>query len=323
LDERQYADPAQEVLVSASLSGERYDAALDFVRESGRPLDVALLEHGLGEGTAEAALVALSEFQNPDGGFGHGLEPDMQGSASTAIATSVALRLLLRLDAPARHPMVAAAMGWLGETLDREQGVWWIVGSDVNDEPHAPWWTWSADAIGSDSLAGAQSGFVFNPSAELLGQLYAYREAAPSDAIAIAEARLRREIAEREVIDSAYDLKCAIRLAETPDAPADLVAPLDRLIRRSLAAHADDEHGSAAEFAPTPASRFADVVGPRIGAALDALVAGQDADGGWPLFWDWSFVDAKAWAKCKRDSRGWVTRESLETLRAHGRVEGL
>ena len=309
--------------MTAFLPRDRYDAALDFVRENGRPLDVALLNHALAEGTAEAGLVALSEFQNSDGGFGHGLEPDMQGRASTAIATSVALRLLLRLGAPARHPMVAGALSWLDGALDRDTGVWWIVGPDVNDEPHAPWWTWSADAIGSDSLAGAQSGFVFNPSAELLGQLYAYRDAAPAEAIAEAEARLRREIAERELIDSAYDLKCAIRLAETPETPTDLVAALDILIRRSLTAHADDEHGSAAEFAPTPASRFADVVAGRVDGALDALIAGQEADGGWPLFWDWSFVDAKAWAKCKKDSRGWMTREALETLRAYGRVEGL
>ena len=310
--------------MARTLSADHYDAALAFVRQSARPLDVALLNHGLGEGTAEAALVALSEFQNPDGGFGHGLEPDMQGRASTAIATSVALRLLLRLGAPARHPMVAGALGWLGETLDRDAGVWWIVGPGVNDEPHAPWWTWSADAIGSDSLAGAQSGFVFNPSAELLGQLYAYRDAAPAETVDIAEARLGRALAETEVIESAYDLKCAIRLAETPNAPAELVAALVPLICRSLAARdVDDEHGSAAEFAPTPASRFADAVAGRIDAALEALIAGQTEDGGWSLFWDWSFVDAKAWAKAKKDWRGWITREALETLRAYGRVEGI
>jgi len=310
--------------VPAFLPRERFDAALAFVRQNGRPLDAALLDHALGEGMAETALLALSEFQNPDGGFGHGLEPDMQGRASTAIATSVALRLLLRLGAPARHPMVAGALSWLGETLDRDTGVWWIVGPEVNDEPHAPWWTWSAGAIGSDSLAGAQSGFVFNPSAELLGQLYAYRDGAPAETVDIAEARLRRALAETEVIESAYDLKCAIRLAETANAPAELVAALEPLIRRSLAARViDDEHGSAAEFAPTPASRFAGAVAGRIDAALDALVAGEQDDGGWALFWDWSFVDAKAWAKAKQDSRGWITREAVETLRAYGRVEGV
>ena len=308
----------------AFLPRERYDAALAFVRQNARPLDVALLDHALGEGSAEAALVALSEFQNPDGGFGGGLEPDTQSPASTGIATSVALRLLIRLGAPAKHPMVAGALSWLGESLDREAGVWWIVGPEVNDAPHAPWWTWSADAIGRDSLAGAQSGFVFNPSAELLGQLYAYRDAAPVDAVAVAEARLRRAVAQTDVIESPYDLKCAIRLAETSNAPPDLVAAAEALIRRSLDARAaDDEHGTASEFAPTPTSRFADAVAGRIDADLDALVAGQEADGGWGLFWDWSFVDAKAWVKVKKDWRGHATREALETLRAYGRVESV
>jgi hypothetical protein len=304
------------------LSRERAAAAEAFVRQQARPLDVALLEQGLGAAPAEPALVALSEFQNPNGGFGHGLEPDMQGPASTAIATSVALRLLLRLGASARQPMVIGALDWLGETLDRERGVWWIVGADVNEAPHAPWWHWSAEAIGSESLAGAKLGFVFNPSAELLGQLYAYRESAPADVIAVAEARLRREIASLDVIESAYDLKCAVRLAETPAAPPDLVADLDRLIRRSLAARDPaDEHGPALDYAATPSSRYADAIAPQADAAIERLLAGQEADGGWGIFWDWSFVDAAAWTKCRRDSRGWATREALETLRAWGRIE--
>jgi hypothetical protein len=109
---------------------------------------------------------------------------------------------------------------------------------------------------------------------------------------------------------------------ETPNAPVELVTAVDGLIRRSLAARAaDDEHGAAHEFAPTPASRYAEAVAGRIDAALDALVAGHGADGGWRLFWDWSFVDAKAWAKAKKDWRGCATREAIETLRAYGRIE--
>ncbi|HEY3796731.1 MAG TPA: hypothetical protein VGL58_00125, partial [Caulobacteraceae bacterium] len=251
-----------------------------------------------------------------------GLESDMQGPASTAIATSVALRLLRRLGATARQPMVVGALDWLGETLDRDLGVWWIVGPDVNDAPRAPWWHWSADAIGSDSLAGAQRGFVWNPSAELLGQLYAYREKAPAGVIEIVEARLRAEIAALQVIESAYDLKCAVRLAETPEAPADLVEALDPLIHRSLAAQDPaDEHGPALDYAAGPNSRYADAVAPRVDAAIAALLSQQDDDGGWKLFWEWGFVDAAAWAKAKRDARGWVTREALETLRAWGRIE--
>lgn len=306
------------------LARDRFDAAVAFVRQTGRPLDVTLLEHRFAAGTPAPAFAALKAFQNPDGGFGHGLECDTQAPASTAIATSVALRLLFGLGAGAEPPMVAAALGWLERSLDRDLGVWWIVGPEVNDAPHAPWWHWSADAIGGETLAGAKQGFVFNPSAELLGCLYACRGPALESAIAVAEARLRREIAGLERIESAYDLKCVIRLAETPAAPPDLIAALDPLIRRSLAAlDMTDEHGPALDFAPTPASRYADAVAGQVDGAIETLLAGQEADGGWRLFWDWSFVDPDAWVKVKRDWRGCATREALETLRAWGRVEGL
>ena len=303
------------------LSRDRYDAALAFVRQEARPLEVALLNHALGDAGPEPALLALSEFQNPDGGFGGGLESDMQGPASTAIATSVALRLLLRVGAAARQPMVAGALGWLAQTLDRERGVWWIVGPGDGHAPHAPWWAWSEDAIGSDDLAGAKLGFAFNPTAELLSQLYAWRDAAAPGVIETVEAQFRRSVDEIEVIESAYDLKCAAKLAESPAAPADLRGQTERLVRRSIEAHdPDDEHLSVLELAPTPTSLFADAISDRLETAVERLIAGQQDNGGWALFWDWSFVDAKAWAKAKRDSRGWVTREAIETLRAWGRI---
>ncbi|HTX47839.1 MAG TPA: hypothetical protein VME40_00490 [Caulobacteraceae bacterium] len=302
----------------AILPRERYDAALAFVRESGRPLDVALLNHAVGEGKAEAALVALSEFQNPDGGFGGGLEPDTQAAASSGIATSIALRLLARLGASSRHPMVTGALGWLDASLDRERGVWPIVPREVASAPHAPWWAWSAN------LADSWNGFRFNPTAVILAWLYAYRAAAPDGLIETAEAAMRRTLAETSVIEGAYDLKCAARLSEARDAPSDLAAPLAGLVRRSLGAHdPNDEHLSVLEIAPTPASAFGDAVAGAIEPALGASIAGQQADGGWTMFWDWSFVDAKDWAKAKKDWRGWLTREAIETLRAYGRVEGV
>ena len=134
---------------------------------------------------------------------------------------------------------------------------------------------------------------------------------------------MRRTIADTDVIEGAYDLKCAARLAETPGVPDDLRQPLSELVIRSAVAHdPDDEHFPALELAPTPKSLLAAPLAERIAPAADALIAAQEEDGGWLFFWDWSFVDATAWAKAKRDWRGWLTREAIEALRAWGRVEG-
>ena len=303
--------------MNAMLSNQRFHEACAFVEGEGRALDAALLRYDLGTGPAEAALGALAAYQNPDGGFGHGLEPDLASPASSAIATSVGMRFLYGIDAQADHPMVKAALGWLERAFDWDAGVWPIITSSVDEAPHAPWWAWSKD------LAENWNGFRFNPSAELLGHLYGYRAQVSPKLLTAAEARMRRTIADTDLIEGAYDLKCAARLAETPGAPDDLRRPLSELVIRSAIAHdPNDEHFPALELAPTPKSLLAAPLAERIGPAADALIAAQEADGGWLFFWDWSFVDAKAWAKAKRDWRGWLTREAIEALRAWGRVEG-
>ena len=304
------------------LARDRFEAARRFVADGARPLDRALLDLALGAGSAQTALAALAIYQNVDGGFGRGLEPDLSSPASSAIATSIGLRLLARLGAPSDHPMVQGAVRWLDANLDRTTGVWPIIGPGVELAPHAPWWTWSQDMAGSDSVAGAKNGFRFNPTDEILGLLYLYRGGVPAPLIDATETGMRQAIAETELIKSAYDLKCALRLAETGAAPADLALPLTSLVLRSVAARdPGDAHARTLDLAPTPASLAAAALSSRIDDAVAVLIEGQQPDGGWTPFWDWSSVDARAWEKAKRDSRGWLTREALETLMAHGRAE--
>jgi hypothetical protein len=303
--------------MTVMLSNSGVHRACAFVEGEGRALEGALLRYDLGTGSAEAVLTALAAYQNPDGGFGHGLEPDMASPASSALATSVGLRLLRHLDAGGGHPMVKAALDWLERTFDWDEGVWPIITAAVDEAPHAPWWAWSKD------LAENWNGFRFNPSAELLGYLYGYRAQVAPELLTAAEAQMQRTIADTEIIEGAYDLKCAVRLAETPGVPDDLRQPLTELVIRSAITHdPDDVHFPALQLAPTPKSLLATPLAERIAPAADTLIASQQEDGGWLLFWDWSFVDAKAWAKAKRDWRGWLTREAIEALRAHGRVEG-
>ena len=303
--------------MTAILANAAFHRACTFVEDKGRALDATLLRYDLGTGPAEAVQTALAAYQNPDGGFGHGLEPDMASPASSALATSVGLRLLRRIEASGGHPMVEAALAWLDRSFDPVAGVWPIITPAVDEAPHAPWWAWSKD------LSENWNGFRFNPSAELLGYLYAWRPQASSRLLSAAEAQMRRTISATELIEGAYDLKCAARLAETPGVPDDLRQPLTELVVRSAIAHdPNDEHFPALELAPARKSLLSAPLADRIGPAADALIATQQDDGGWLFFWDWSFVDQAAWTKAKRDWRGWLTREAIEALKAWDRVEG-
>src|SRR5580704_12893154 len=253
-----------------TLSSDAFHRACAFVEEKGRPLDAALLRYDMDSGSAEAVTAALATYQNADGGFGHVLEPDLASPASSAIATSVGMRWLRRIEAPADHPMVKAALGWLERAFDRENGVWPIITAAVDEAPHAPWWAWSKD------LSESWNGFRFNSSAELLSYLYLWRDQASADLLAAAEGSMRRTLAATPLIEGAYDLKCAMRLAETPGVPEDLRAPLAALVISSAIAHdPNDEHFPALEMAPTPSSLLAGPLADRIEPAVEALSAAQ------------------------------------------------
>ncbi|HWA62505.1 MAG TPA: hypothetical protein VG939_14075 [Caulobacteraceae bacterium] len=300
----------------AMLTHDRFAAARAFIAGHARPLDAALYRHRFEGGEAGAILAALVPFQNPDGGFGHGLEPDIATPASTAIATSVGLRTLRRAGVDAGHPMVAGAARWLESHV--ADGVWPIIGPEVDQAPHAPWWGWS------NELADSWNGFRWNPTAEILADLYRFRAAVPALFLDAVEARMRRSIREADVIEGAYDLRCATILAETPEAPADLREALANLLVRSVRQHdPDDEHAPVLDLAPTPQSLLAPVLEGRIDHAAEVLIDGQQDDGGWSPFWDWAFVDEAAWARAKADWRGGLTRLALESLAGHGRIEGL
>ena len=301
--------------MTGTLSRARFSDACALVEAEGRALDGALVARRFKGGGADAVRAALAAYQNVDGGFGHGLEPDLATPASTAIATSVGLRTLFELGAGADDPMVQGAFGWLDTHIDKPAGVWPIISEEVDLAPHAPWWNWS------DDLAENWNGFRYNASAELLAYLYAWPTPIARDALAFANAGFRRTLAEGAPIEGAYDLKCAVRLAESSGLPGDMRRPLLDLILRSIAAHdGSDVHLAVLELAPKPESILAEPLSDQVGPALDALIAAQEDDGGWPLFWEWSYVDAAAWSKARRDWRGSLAREALERLSAWGRV---
>jgi hypothetical protein len=298
------------------LSAAALDRARQFVAVKGRLLDAVLVQHALGDGSGTDVLVALAPYQNDDGGFGHGLEPDLRTPASTAIATSAAAQILRRIKAPADHPIVEDMVAYLIETIDRDQGVWPIVGPAVDEAPHAPWWSYGPD------LAAAWNGFRFNPTADLLGALIDYAVRVPADLLNDVQARMLAHIQATERLGGAYDLMAAWRLAETVGLPAPLHGALTTLLVRSLAAlPSDDPHVNFLELAPTATGPLADLTAARFAQAAETAIAGQQPDGHWAPFWTWAEVSAAGWFAAEADWHSLLTRHTIEVLAAHGLIE--
>lgn len=134
------------------------DRAKAWLMRCGRPLEVARWEFLFERGSKEAVIHYLQAFQNDDGGFGHGLEPDFWCPDSSPMATWMAGQILIEVGASLEDTIVEKLVSYLMNTPQVAPGMWCSVLPENNQYPHAPWWHWEKDV---------QANWMFNPSVEL------------------------------------------------------------------------------------------------------------------------------------------------------------
>ena len=113
------------------------DAAAHFLAGSGRVLDQRRFQRLFGHGQAGYVRDAIAAYRNPDGGFGHALEPDGRCPGSQPLAIEFALETLDEADAW-DDDLVRGALGWLEANAPREGGAVFVA-ENISGWPHAPW----------------------------------------------------------------------------------------------------------------------------------------------------------------------------------------
>lgn len=305
-----------------TLTPQAFQQTRSYIQTHGRPVDARLFEFHFEGGAADAVLAELAPYQNEDGGFGHGLEPDLRTAASSAIATQQAFHIFSQIDAPPSEPMVQRAVAYLLNTFEMENAVWPIVPPAVEDAPHAPWWTY---AKSFENFGG----FLINPRAALVGYLHRYASLVPQPFLDGLRTIVVEHLESLATPMEMHDLFCCATLASGPNLPeADRARVLD-VLRRTVQASVATDPATWGDYvltpldvAPTPdAPLAASVPADAVAAQLDAWIEQQLPDGSWPLPWSWAFVDAEAWAQAERDWKGHLAVTKLNVLRAHGRME--
>ena len=302
--------------MAATLSRNRFEAARAFLFSHARPLEQALFGHAFEGAAGDDALTALAAFQNPDGGFGHGLEADIRLPASSVICTSIAFQVLRGLGTSAEHPLVAQACKYLVNTFDADTLNWPDVPAAIDEAPHAPWW------VHRDDLAKRR----FNPRAELAGYLLDYSRHFTDP--------MRREVVDSVVASIAghkdememHDLLCVLRFWQSRGlAVSDYQSLAPKVHELVSATVSRDPAGwrtyglTPLDVAPMPSSPFAAEFGDLLDTQLDEIIARQSPSGGWEPHWTWG-ADEVAWLQAKADWSGVLTLGNLQKLDAFGRL---
>ncbi len=140
------------------MPAEKMQKARAWIMRNARPLEAARWQYFFENGSRQRVLFYLSAFQNADGGFGHGIEPDFWLPYSSPTATWAASQIIREVHAAPEQTIVENMVKYLVETPQIYKGMWSSVLPENNEYAHAPWWHWQE---------GVQENWMFNPSVEL------------------------------------------------------------------------------------------------------------------------------------------------------------
>lgn len=254
---------------------------------------------------AGGVVDALRGYQNDDGGFGHGLEPDKRCPASLPVDVEFALRTLAAAGTTDPE-LLRRAAGFLERAATG--GAVPLASPVIESYPRAGHWTEWTYAPG------------LNPTAGLAGLLHQLDFAHPwRDA---ATGYCWQAIEDGPLPDEVHALsEVLVFLAHVPDrdrADKQAAAVIERLGTVPMF-HLDpaaEGYGlTPLQIAPAADSRwrphFTDA---QLDGHLDQLLRAQQPDGGWPVAWEPPGTASRlAW-------RGVLTLEALRTLDSYGRL---
>jgi hypothetical protein len=255
---------------------------------------------------------AVRAYRNPDGGFGHGLEPDKRCPASLPIDVESALGILLVAGEGSAGPpsdtdgLVRGACDWLA-SIAAPNGAVPLSFPVIERYPRAEHWSeWTYER-------------GLNPTAGLAGRLHQLGVNHPWLDSATNWTWERLEAGFEE--DAHALAEVLVFLAQVPDrdraeAVASNAGDWLAQARWYRTDPADPGYGvTPLHLAPTPDSPWRRLFDDSaIEGHLDRLIRDREADGGWPITWQPpGHAAVLEW-------RGIETLRALRTLQAYGRI---
>lgn len=291
-----------------------------YMNKEARPLERAIFNYYFNDSSDNDILDSLESFQNSDGGFGRGLEPDFKLMESSPMATSIGLRHLSRLGNSDRaEKIIARAIKYLEKTFDINRKGWYSVPSDVNKYPHAPWWEFKEDI--NMTVIDYSWG---NPTAELIGYLYKYKEYVNDlDVYALINYAITN-LKGRKEFKSEHEIYCYIHMYNALD--KEFSHQIEDVLKLAISQLINTNQSEWVNYVPTPlkfinieSENYFGIEEKFIDENLDYLVDTLEKQGKRLPTWQWGQY-LEQWEISKNEWIGILTLEALLSLRKFSRI---
>lgn len=179
-----------------------------FILKNARPLECELYKYNFLGGEARKVIDELKYFQNYDGGFGHGLEPDTLLPKSSPFQTTVGLAHLRDFENnPLAQKMIENAISYLEKTFDKKRVGWFTLPKEANNYPHTPWWEYNEE----EGMTPIDHHYG-NPTAEIISYLIRYKQYVKNLNIEDLVNNILGYIEKIDIFTSEHELYCFISL---------------------------------------------------------------------------------------------------------------
>jgi hypothetical protein len=289
--------------------------ARGFMAGHARLLDRRRFELLFDGADAEPVLAALSAYRNADGGYGHGLEPDLRAPESQPAAAFHAFEVLADV-APVTTPDAVELCDWLDAVSLPDGGLPFALPIE-DPRGSAPFWAQAdprAFSLQITAIVAAHANRVAAHDPGVAGHPW----------LARATSRCLAAIDALQVAPAAYELAFAVRFLDAvhdrDGAAAGLLERLGEFVPRDgrlrVTGGLADEALRPVDLAPEPGRPARTLLDEAaVAADLERLAAEQDEDGGWSVdFQSYSPAAALEW-------RGYATVRALSILRDNAMID--
>jgi hypothetical protein len=274
-----------------------------FLLRHARVLERRLYEVRFEGGDPSGVAMAVRAYQNPDGGLGHALEPDLRCPESQPL--HVAMGLAALAEARYRDRELSTSVCVYLKSVSDDNGLVPFFTELAHLSPLAEHW-YHAKVVPA-----------VNPTAEICGFLH--YQGVQHDWLSRATETCLKLIM-KDPPQDAHSLLATARLAEyIPDKQAaqnliDVIASTLPKAQLYIPDAPVEEYGlTPLHFAPRPTSLLARIfTQDQIDRHLEDLFNRQQEDGGWPIHWEAPGPAAEL------EWRGRLTLDAITTLRAWG-----